>query len=136
MTVWSEDSRDCIRALLRLATDNLQAPRPNSRADRLRMALVPAKYVRQTFLVHHLQCLLQPVNEVRGWCIWEKPRLTTLQHSLPVPIRPWHFCGLVRRQSLLRNGVKTQTGRIHQALLRSRDGNVNLPFIVAIVDRP
>src|ERR1700730_16474555 len=136
MTVRSEGSGDCIRVLVRLGTDNFQAPPPNSRTDRLRMAFVPAKYVRQTFLAHHLQCLLQAVNEVRGWCIWKKPRLARLQPSLPVPIRPWHFRGLVRRESLLRNGVKTQTGRIHQALLRSRDRNINLPFIVAIVDRP
>src|SRR6267143_7271646 len=117
VTLWGEDRCDCIRVLLRYAADDFQTPLQKRRTDCFSMTFMSAKYVRQSFFSNHLQGLSQAVNEVRSGRIREKSRLTGLQHSLPVPITPRHFGSFIREQGLLRNRVKTQTGRNHQAFL-------------------
>jgi len=49
--------------------------------------------------------------------IREKSRLTRLQHSLPVPITPWHFAVLFANKAFCETGVKTQTGGIIKPFL-------------------
>src|SRR5467141_539688 len=134
-TLWGEDRCDCTRVLLRNAADDFQTPLQNRRTDCFSMTFVSAKYVRQSFFSNHLQSLSQAVNEVRGGRIREKSRFTRLQHSLPVPITPWHFGSFIRQQGLLRNRVKTQTGRNHQALLRGRDCYIYFPLVMVILYR-
>src|SRR3546814_8283999 len=41
----------------------------------------------------------------------------------------------VSSELLLRQGVERQARRQHQALLRARNGDVDAPFVMAVVDR-
>ena len=57
------------------------------------------------------------------------------QHRLPIPVGARQACVLRCGERLFRDRVETQPRRQHQPLLRAADGNIDLPFVVAIVDR-
>src|ERR1700738_2363612 len=96
---------------------------------------MPAKYVCETFFLQHSESLAQSVNEIGRRRKRKKTCLVWAQHVPPVPIGSVGTRALAGRQTLLRNRIKTQTRRKHQTLLRTRDGDVHFPFVVAIIDR-
>ena len=57
------------------------------------------------------------------------------EHRLPVPVRPGQPRAPRGRARLVAERVEAEAGGQHQALLRARHGHVDVPFVVAIVDR-
>ncbi len=65
--------------------------------------------------------------------IGEEATLVHGDHLVPCPERLRQLGGLRRRQRLVAHGIERHAGRQHQALLRAANGDVDAPFIVAII---
>src|ERR1700687_2677050 len=64
--------------------------RPHARTAALAAAAwrgVSREYLRKALVVEHRQRLLQPVQQVGGWRVWEEPVPVALEDWPPVPVR-------------------------------------------------
>ena len=98
------------------------------------MTIVSPENIGQPFFLQHPQSLAQTVEKVGGRRVREEAAAIWLQHFLPVPIGPRQFGVSAGRERLARNRVEAHAGGKHQPLLRTGDGDVHSPFIMAIVD--
>ena len=99
------------------------------------MTGVAREDVREAFFLEHLQRLTQPIEKVRRRRVGEETALVRLQHRLPVPVRAAELRGVRSIERLLRDCIERKTRRQHEPFLRARHGDVDLPFVVPVVDR-
>src|SRR6266403_669491 len=102
-------------------------------ARRSRVTIMATKYICEPLLLQHGEGFAQSVNEIGSRCKRKKARLVSTQHVPPIPIGPWQPRALAGGQGLLRNGIETQPRGKHEPFLRTRDGDVHFPFVVAII---
>ncbi len=123
------------RKVLWLLAEHLESPVLDRAAGRGRQPLVTRKDLVEPLLQQHRDRLAQPVKQVGGRRVGKEALRVGLEHFLPIPIGARHFVGFGRGARLLRDGVEAETRRQHEALLRATDADVDLPFLVPVVDR-
>ena len=130
-----DDGRQSGAIGLGVAAQDLEAPGVDCRAGRLGVARVAGEDRVEPFLQQHVARLAEAVEQVGGGRGWEPAVGIGRQHLLPIPVGARRVSGLGSRQRFLADGVEGKAGRQHQALLGTRDGHVDTPRVVAIVDR-
>ena len=135
MAFRSVDRRQRARVLRWILGDDVESPGAHGGAGRRAMPRVAGENVLETFLVKHPQRLSQAVQQVGRRRIGEESRLVRLQHLVPVPIGLRERRLRVCRERFFRDRVEAESRRHHEPLLRSADGDVDLPLVVAEVDR-
>ena len=130
-----EDCGQRAGVLALVRAEHLQAPPPDGCAGGLGVPLVPCEDVRQSLLAQHLQRDPQAVQQVGRGGVREEPLGVRLQDRRPVPVRLGEARAARSSQRLLTDGVEAEPGWEHQTFLRARDGHVDSPLVVAVVDR-
>src|SRR5260370_3515324 len=112
-----DDSGENRRVFLRIATENLEAPRqhsgPRGRSD-FQMA---GEDMVEPLLHQHLERFAQAIEKIGGRRVRPRTILVLLGYLLPIPIGPAHRVGLCCGESLLRYCIEAKPGGQHQPLL-------------------
>jgi hypothetical protein len=93
------------------------------------------EHVVEPLLAQHEKRLPEPEQQVGRRRVRKKTRGVGLEHLVPAPVGARQAGRARRGERLLAQRVEGQAGRQHQALLRAADGDVDTPFVVAVVDR-
>ena len=96
---------------------------------------VAREHVGEAFLAQHRERLVQAVEQVGRRRGREIALAVHRDHLVPAPVRARQLRRLARGERLVADRVERQARRQHQALLRAGDGDVDAPFVVAVVDR-
>src|SRR5262245_65490510 len=100
------------------------------------MPIVTREYVLKTLLVKHAERFAKGKQEVRRRRVGKKAGSVLIEDRPPVPVVPGKLCIPAGSNRLVGYGIKPETRRQHQALLRSHNGDVHVPFALAEADRP
>src|SRR5882672_10204489 len=123
------------RILLGHRAQDLEAPGAHRAARRLRVARVAREYVLQTFLGEHRERFAQAVEQIGRGRVREITGLVVREHLVPVPVGARQLRRNGGLEGLAADAVERQARRQHQSFLRAGDGDVDAPFVVAVIDR-
>ena len=98
--------------------------------------LVTREHIVEPLFEQHRDRLAQPVEQVGRRRVGKEALRVRLQHFLPIEIGARHPVGSRGGARLLRDRVEAEAGRQHETLLRATDADVDLPFVMPVVDRP
>ncbi len=132
--VGEQDRREHRRVLALVEGEHLEAPAAHGRAGRLGVPLMTCVDVLQALLVQHHQRLAEAVEDVGGRGVGPEPVGVGGQDRLPVPVRARQLRRPGGLEGLVADRVEADARRQHEALLRARDGDVDLPLVVPVVD--
>ena len=122
--------------LARLGAQHLQAPAGDGAARRLGVpGMTRENGVEPLLLQEHFERLAQPEQQVGCWRVREKPGLPGFLHRCPIPVRARQFRVFRGGERLVGHRVEAEPRRQHQPLLRACDGDIDAPFVMAVVDR-
>ena len=99
------------------------------------MAVVALKYVVEAFLQQHRERFTQSVQQIGCGRVREISGFVGPEHVVPAPVRFGQRGFFRRGERLVADRVERQSGRQHQTFLRTRDGDIDAPFIVAVINR-
>src|SRR5205814_620154 len=124
-----------VAVFVSVPAQDLEAPHARRAARCLAVAAVAREYRGQAFREQHVDRFVQAIEEIGRRRVGKVSVAIARDDLVPAPVRTRQPRGLARRERLVADGIERQARRQHQSLLRARDGHVDTPFGVAVVDR-
>src|SRR6202048_1883002 len=98
------------RVFLRIATEDLEAPRQHRGARGRSEFQMAGEDIVEPLLHQHLERFAQAIEKIGGRRVRPRTVLVLLDDLLPIPIGPAHRVGLCCRESLLRYCIEAKPG--------------------------
>ena len=134
LSLGHEDGGHHRRMKLRIPADDIKPPMCNRSAYRFAIAFMTREHIVEPLLVKHVYGFIQAIEERSRGRIREETGFVLRLHIIPGEKGAVHLCTLRCSHRFVADRGETQTWWQHETFLRTANGDIDAPFVMAIID--